>query len=98
MRSRYSAYALGGHGDYLYRTWHSSSRGALQAIDLDLSTVAWIHLEVLQAQQSTNRGSVEFIARFSQDSDSEGIHHELSSFVREKGHWLYHEGHEIEDS
>ncbi len=98
MRSRYSAYALGGHGDYLYRTWHPDSRGMLQAQDLDLSTLRWIHLEVLRAQQSGEAGSVEFIARFVQEDGSEGVHHERSTFVREKGHWLYEQGQEFEDS
>lgn len=98
MRSRYSAYALGGHGDYLYRTWHPVGRGALQPEDLAVSTVRWTQLEVAQAQQSGNIGSVEFIARFSQADGSTGSHHEISTFVREKGHWLYRDGNEIEDS
>ena len=96
MRSRYSAYALGGHGEYLLQTWHPDSRGTLQALDLDLRTTNWTKLEVLQAQQSGNTGSVEFVAHFSQADGSQGIHHELSNFVREKGHWLYIDGHEIE--
>lgn len=98
MRSRYSAYALGGYGDYLYQTWHPDGRGALLPIDLDLSTVRWTHLEVLQAQQSGNTGSVEFIARFSQADGGAGTHHEVSAFVRVSGQWLYRDGHEIDGS
>tara|TARA_R110001592_G_scaffold344382_1_gene635558 strand:+ start:446 stop:844 length:399 start_codon:yes stop_codon:yes gene_type:complete len=98
MRSRYSAYALGGYGDYLFNTWHPASRGALQPKDLELRTVNWTKLEVLRAEQSGNAGSVEFIAHFTQEDGSAGVHHELSTFVREKGHWLYHQGHEIEES
>lgn len=97
MRSRYSAYALGGHGDYLYRTWHPDSRGSLQPEDLDLITARWTHLELLRAQQSGETGSVEFIARFIQVDSSEGVHHELSTFVRDKGHWLYHQGQVFEE-
>lgn len=97
MRSRYSAYALGGYGDYLFRTWHPESRGSLQPKDLDLNTTNWTNLEVLQSQQIGNKGRVEFIARFANEDGSEGIHHELSTFVREMGHWLYLDGKELED-
>lgn len=98
MRSRYTAYALGGHGDYLYRTWHPASRGTLQPIDLDSGTLNWTGLKVLKAQQSGNVGSVEFIARFSQEDDNAGTLHELSTFTRERGQWLYHLGQQIEDA
>ena len=97
MRSRYSAYALGGYGEYLFRTWHPANRGSLQPKDVDLITTNWTNLEVLKAQQSGDRGIVEFIAHFAAEDGSQGTHHELSTFVREMGHWLYLDGHEIED-
>ena len=97
MRSRYCAFALGEHGDYLYRTWHPASRGTLQPVDLDLRTVNWTNLEVLQSQQSANAGSVEFKALFSQQDGSTGSHHEISTFIRDKGLWLYRDGQQIED-
>ncbi|MDX2463868.1 MAG: YchJ family metal-binding protein, partial [Porticoccus sp.] len=34
MRSRYSAYALGGYGDYLLATWFSATSAGLNAKDL----------------------------------------------------------------
>ena len=42
MRSRYSAYALGNHGEYLLRTWFPpTARGLSAAI---LSAVSYTHL------------------------------------------------------
>ncbi len=92
MRSRYCAYALGGYGDYLYRTWLPRSRGRLTAEDLDHASVAWTRLHVLDSRQQGNTGEVEFIANFIEDDGSEGVHHERSTFIREQGHWLYCEG------
>lgn len=92
MRSRYSAYALGGFGDYLYRTWHPHSRGALQAEDLDADTLEWTGLQIVASQQHGDEGWVEFIAHFRQEDGSQSIHHEHSRFLREKGQWRYYEG------
>ena len=92
MRSRYCAFALGEHGDYLFHTWHPSTRGQLSADDLDQHSVVWTQLQIVQAQQHGETGEVEFIANFSQEDGAQGIHHERSTFLREKGQWLYVEG------
>lgn len=92
MRSRYCAFALGGYGDYLFKTWHPESRGTLNADDLAHNSVTWTKLQIVQAQQHGDTGEVEFIAHFSQEDGTDGVHHERSTFVREKGQWLYLEG------
>ncbi|MCB1649163.1 MAG: SEC-C domain-containing protein [Pseudomonadales bacterium] len=92
MRSRYSAFALGSYGQYLYDTWHPDYRGALQPEDLDARELNWLHLDVIDAQQKGDRGSVEFIARFSEADGTQGEHHERSRFLREQGRWRYLDG------
>ncbi|OGT73073.1 MAG: hypothetical protein A3H44_11430 [Gammaproteobacteria bacterium RIFCSPLOWO2_02_FULL_57_10] len=92
MRSRYSAFAMGGCGDYLYHTWHPAERGTLTAEDLSVPTVEWVHLRIVDSEQKGDTGHVEFIATFLQEDGSAGTHHEKSLFVRERGQWLYHSG------
>lgn len=41
MRSRFSAYALGGYGDYLISTWLPSSAKGLTVSELSKKTVDW---------------------------------------------------------
>ena len=64
MRSRYSAYALGGHGAYLLASWHPDSRPLLSAAALSVRELHWQNLQVLDYWQQGNRGTVEFIATF----------------------------------
>lgn len=92
MRSRYAAFAMGGCGDYLYHTWHPENRGALTSEDLSESNLEWLHLRIVGSDQKADTGHVEFIATFLQEDGSEGAHHEKSTFVRERGQWLYHSG------
>ncbi|MGI9295045.1 MAG: YchJ family protein, partial [Pseudomonadales bacterium] len=47
MRSRFSAYALGGHGEYLLRTWFPATAKYLTAAALSESSGEWYKLEVL---------------------------------------------------
>lgn len=89
MRSRYCAFALGGYGDYLFKTWHPSGRGSLSADDLAHRDVQWTNLEIIHSYQNGNTGEVEFIAHFANEDGSQSVHHERSTFVREKGQWLY---------
>lgn len=92
MRSRFSAFAMGEYGEYLFRTWHPENRGALTAEDLSEPGVVWVHLRIIDSGQKADTGHVEFIATFLQEDESEGTHHEKSHFVRERGQWLYHSG------
>ena len=92
MRSRYTAYALGGHGDYLLKTWHPSTLGPLSAEILDEVTLDWRGLEILDEDQKGDRGRVDFKATYVDADGKPHIHHEHSAFLRVKGKWLYVEG------
>jgi SEC-C motif-containing protein len=89
MRSRYSAYALGGHGDYLLRTWFPPTAGGLTAHELSQPACEWLRLEVLARQQRGDKGLVEFRAWYRDASGSEQVMHEKSVFQRSGGRWLY---------
>lgn len=92
MRSRYTAYALGGHGEYLLKTWHPNTLGPLSAEILDDVTLDWRGLEILDEDQKGDRGRVDFKATYVDEDGKSHIHHEHSAFLRVKGKWLYVEG------
>ena len=89
MRSRYSAYALGGYGDYLLETWFPATARGVTAETLSQRTCDWLQLEVLDKSQSGDKGSVEFNAWFRNDQGDRQVLHEKSIFQRVKGRWLY---------
>lgn len=90
MRARYSAYVL--HDDqFLLRSWHLDSRPTNLSFT-DEQT--WHGLTVLATEGGgglEQEGTVEFKARFKRGDDYFELH-ELSSFVREGGSWLYVDG------
>lgn len=89
MRSRYSAYALKLEA-YLLATWYPGTRPA--ALDLATDNTKWLGLEVKKhAPESADRVTVEFVARYKIGGRA-GQLHEISSFVREDGLWLYVDG------
>lgn len=88
MRSRFTAFFLGGYGQYLVDTWAPESRGGLQAIDLNQRETEWLRLVILFKSQTGNVGEVEFKAYF-KDEEVEGCHHEHSCFERRSGKWFY---------
>ena len=92
MRSRYTAYALGGHGEYLLKTWHPNTLGPLSAEILDEVSLDWRGLEILDEDQKGDRGRVDFKASYVDEDGKSRIHHEHSAFLRVKGKWLYVEG------
>ncbi len=92
MRSRYTAYALGGHGDYLIRTWHPSTLGPVTADSLDDASLQWTGLEILDDDQKGDRGRVDFKATYVDAEGRTHIHHEHSAFLRVQGRWLYLDG------
>ena len=92
MRSRYSAYCLGGYGEYLHSTWHPAYRQGLTPNSLSGKTRDWLSLEILQAAQEGDKGGVEFRAKYREDNGELKYHHEVSVFVRMKGQWLYTDG------
>lgn len=91
MRSRYCAFARG-DGDYLLRSWHSSTRPA----DLDLKDdpARWLGLKILACSGGGTgdaEGRVEFVARY-KVAGKAGRLHENSRFTREDGEWRYLDG------
>ena len=92
MRSRYTAYALGGYGEYLFSTWHNANDKGLSAAQLASRSSDWLRLEVLTKSQIGNHAEVEFKAYYSDEDKSTECHHERSSFIRIDGRWYYEEG------
>ncbi len=88
MRSRFSAYCLGGFGNYLLDTWFPATAKDLSAIELSTKTCDWQRLEVLNKSQTGDEGFVEFNAWFL-EGDEEKVLHEKSVFSRVQGRWLY---------
>ena len=88
MRSRYSAYAL--HLiDYLIQTTHPVSRPQYQKDEIEhwAKSNYWLKLEICHAHQD----KVEFKAYYQQGLKTY-IHHENSTFKKEKGIWYYLKG------
>jgi len=87
MRSRYSAFAVG-DTDYLVATWHPSTRPTSLELDPDRR---WYRLDILRTDRGgpfDTEGVVEFRA-YHRSAGHKGSQHEVSTFVREDGHWLY---------
>ena len=79
MRSRFSAYAVG-DTDYVWRTWHPSTRP--DQVTHDPSTT-WTGLEIIEATGD----EVEFRAHHDR-----GELHERSRFAQRAGRWFYLDG------
>lgn len=92
MRSRYSAYALGGLGQYLIETWHPSARSELDPAELSVSSQKWLGLNITDATQDGDSAQVEFKASFENTSGEAQVHHEISTFSRVDGQWYYLNG------
>ena len=89
MRSRYSAFVLD-QLDYLYNTWHSSTRPA--QLEPNPPGTRWLGLEVRNhTQTDPTHAMVEFVARVRHDGKASRLH-EISRFVREEGRWYYLNG------
>ncbi|UGT57447.1 YchJ family protein [Nocardia asteroides] len=90
MRSRYTAYVVG-DVDHLLRSWHPNTRPA--ALELDPAQ-RWLFLEIVGTQRGgpfDDNGTVEFIAHYKLDGVRDAMH-ELSTFVRVDGAWVYLDG------
>jgi SEC-C motif-containing protein len=94
MRSRFSAFAVGDPA-YLLRSWHPDTRPAALEIDAD---TRWLWLEIVRAERGSERdtdGIVEFRAKYRVDAPegrSSGVQHEVSTFTRVDGRWVYVDG------
>ena len=89
MRSRFSAYYLGGHGQYLLQTWWPPMAEKLSQEQLDRRDQAWSHLEILAKSQHGDDGMVEFRAWYRDSNGEMQALHERSVFKRLKQRWLY---------
>jgi SEC-C motif-containing protein len=95
MRSRYTAYAVGGV-EHVWRTWHPATRPADVTPEPARS---WTGLSVLRVEgggEDDETGVVEFVARYRDTSGGRGPRlgelHEVSRFGRRAGRWLYVDG------
>ena len=88
MRSRYSAYALGGYGDYLLKTWFAPMAKGLTAQALSEKAQQWVSLEVVGSGVTDQQGWVEFKATYLEDS-KQRVMHEKSVFTLSGYCWLY---------
>jgi SEC-C motif-containing protein len=89
MRSRYTAYARGGLGEYLLHTWHPATAAGLSVPQLSERSHDWERLEVMARSQSGDNAEVEFRAWYRDDAGDLQCQHELSQFNRLAGRWLY---------
>ena len=90
MRARYSAYAVGDL-DFVWRSWHPSTRPAALTPDDQLT---WTGLEILDSVDGApedQTGEVEFRAHY-RDGGRTGTLHERSRFAVRAGRWLYVDG------
>jgi SEC-C motif-containing protein len=89
MRSRYSAYALGGYGEYLLDTWLPSTAVGLSSAGLSVRSLDWVGLKVISKSQHGESGFVEFKAAYLDESGESVVHYEKSEFSRINGRWFY---------
>lgn len=96
MRARYTAYTRA-QIPFLMDTLHPTNRneGDEESARSWAEGSAWLGLEILGTdggRAGDSEGSVEFIARFRDKKGQTHAHHELSTFVKENGRWLFKEG------
>ena len=89
MRSRYSAFALGGYGQYLLDTWLPSMTTQLSAEELSQHSTQWLGLTIINKSKDGDNGYVEFEANFLDSNKQRQSHYEKSVFKRIAGKWLY---------
>ena len=95
MRSRYSAHVLG-RAQYLADTLSVKQRADFNIAEFENNAgqTKWLGLEIRQTSgggAEDETGAVEFVARL-RDKNGPGVHHELSSFIREDGRWVFDDG------
>jgi len=95
MRSRYTAFVRRDF-DYLYRTVASEQRkdGYVAELERSVDDAKWLGLEVRAAKDggpADETGTVEYVARLEFKGRKHALH-ELSSFRREEGAWVYVDG------
>ncbi len=89
MRSRFSAYKLGGYGEYLLKTWFPLTSKGVNAIELSQKSSDWRQLKIISKSQQGDNGFVEFEAQFVDVTGHHQVYREQSVFKRVEGAWLY---------
>ncbi|MEN0057580.1 MAG: YchJ family metal-binding protein [Bdellovibrio sp.] len=92
MRSRYSAFAKN-QMQYLRDTTDPQT---IDQIDEDANQewadrAQFLKLEILNAEEKGTKGLVEFKAFYTVDNE-EYVHHEVSTFRKQAGEWLFKSG------
>jgi SEC-C motif domain protein len=95
MRSRYTAFTTA-NVDYLLRTYHPKTRplNQRQQILTWAKSVVWDGLTIVEVEngnENDDSGTVEFIARYTENGKPDQIH-EVSQFKKEKNQWKYVSG------
>ncbi|MBI2256685.1 MAG: YchJ family protein [Proteobacteria bacterium] len=95
MRSRYSAFKER-NLDYIDKTHASDMDEPFDRAEGEvmMNEIDWRGLEirrVVGGGEKDETGEVEFIARFKRQGQT-GVHHELATFKRENGRWVYVDG------
>jgi SEC-C motif-containing protein len=92
MRSRYSAFVLG-RIEHINRTHAPEIREDFNLAEAErtVAEVEWQGLSVLHASENGDKGKVEFSVCFRRDGE-DLTQHEVSSFRRVDGQWLYEGG------
>lgn len=89
MRSRFSAYSLGGYGKYLLLTWLPEMSAGMSEVALSQRDTQWQTLRVIESYQQGDQAVVIFDADYVDDQDVIQTYHEKSNFVRVNKRWLY---------
>ena len=95
MRARYTSYTRA-NIPFLMDTLHPSNRNEddERSARQWASESEWLGLDILDTsagQAGDGEGRVEFIARFRNRKGEIQTHHELSTFVKQDGRWLFKE-------
>jgi SEC-C motif-containing protein len=95
MRSRYAAFVVG-RVDYIKESTHPRERRGfdVQATRAWSEQSEWKGLSILGTRdggEGDNRGTVEFVARYSRE-DEDVEHHEVASFKKTGGRWYFMDG------
>jgi SEC-C motif-containing protein len=89
IRSRYSAFVLG-KLDHVERTHAPEIRGDFNRAEAErtITEVEWLGLEVRNAREDGDNGSVEFAIRFRRN-EQDLSQYEVADFRRIDGQWFY---------
>lgn len=96
MRARYCAFVTRQIGDFLRDTLTDGKRGEFNRREVELSArdaegLGFEVKAVTDGGPDDESGTVEYVARFRMRGKTQ-LHHELATFRRQDGRWLYADG------